>query len=384
MIILIAVLALVVVNALAESPWCIFTVGATIPIALLMGIIMRGGQGKPVAIATAIGLALLVAALVGGHAVSVHPSLGPAFTLGKVELAWVIILYGLAASVLPVWLLIAPRGYLSTFVKLGTIGLLAIGILWVRPELHMPALSKFVDGSGPIFGGKIFPFAFITIACGAISGFHALVSSGTTPRMLARETDARMVGYGSMLLEAFVAIMAMVAAASLAPGEYFAINSTKSLEWITAQGFPVTAMQMQELASRVGEKTILARTGGAPCLAVGMAEIFRRFLGGDAFAALWYHFAIMFEALFILTTLDTGTRVGRYILQDALGRLSPRLAGSGWGPTSLPAPCSSRPGDIFFMAVSSTNMAASGRCGLCSAFRTSSWRPRRWRSRPPS
>jgi len=335
MVILIAVLAVVVVNALAESPWGVFTVAATIPIALLMGVIMRGGHGRQVFVATAIGVALLLVALWGGHLVAEHPTLGPVFTLGRVPLAIAIVIYGLAASVVPMWLLLAPRDYLSTFVKLGTIGLLAIGIIAVRPMLHMPALTAFTDGSGPIFGGTIFPFAFITIACGAISGFHSLVASGTTPRLLARETDARMVGYGSMLLEAFVAVMAMVAAASLPPGQFFAINSTKPIEWIVAQGFPVTLTEMQALAAQVGEKTIMARTGGAPCLAVGMAEIFQRFLGGPSLSALWYHFAIMFEALFILTTLDAGTRVGRYLLQDALGRVWPWLGARTWGATAV-------------------------------------------------
>ena len=330
MIILIAVLGLVVVNALAESPWGTFTVAMTIPIALAMGLIMRGGHGRSVWIATAVGLILLGAALVGGHWISIHPELGPAFTLGRLPLAWLVIAYGLAASVLPVWLLLAPRDYLSTFVKLGTIFLLAGGILAVRPALHLPALTQFVDGSGPIFGGKIFPFCFITIACGAISGFHALIASGTTPKLLTREGDARMIGYGAMLLESFVAIMALVAAASLPPGEYFAINTSRSLEWISGQGFPVTAAQMAELATRVGEKTLQGRTGGAPCLAVGMAEVFARFLGGGRVAGLWYHFAIMFEALFILTTLDAGTRVGRYLLQDSVQRVCPRLAARGW------------------------------------------------------
>jgi len=330
MIILIAVLGLVVVNALAESPWGVFTVAATIPIAFLMGGIMRGGGGRSVVVATGIGVALLCAALLGGHAVSAHPTLGRAFTLGKLPLAWAIIAYGLAASVLPVWLLLAPRDYLSTFVKLGTVLLLAVGILAVRPDLQMPGLTRFADGTGPIFGGKIFPFCFITIACGAISGFHALVASGTTPKLLTRETDARMVGYGSMLLESFVAVMAMVAAASLPPGQYFAINSTKPLEWIAAQGFPVSAAEMETLARQMGEATVVGRVGGAPCLAVGMARIFRDFAGGEALTALWYHFALMFEALFILTTLDAGTRVGRYLLQDAGGRIFPFLARPGW------------------------------------------------------
>jgi carbon starvation protein len=335
MVILIAVLGLVVVNALAESPWGLFTVGATVPIALLMGVIMKGGGNRTVFGATGVGLVLLGAALVGGHAVSVHPALGPALTLGKLPLAWAVILYGLAASILPVWLLLAPRDYLSTFVKLGTVFLLGAGILWVRPDLQLPAVTRFADGSGPIFGGTIFPFCFITIACGAISGFHALVASGTTPKLLARETDARMVGYGSMLLEAFVAVMAMVAAASLPPGQFFAINSTQSLEWIRAQGFPVTAVEMETLARQVGEVSVVARVGGAPCLAVGMARIFREIAGGDALTALWYHFALMFEALFILTTLDAGTRVGRYLLQDIAGRLVPWFAGSGWWPNLI-------------------------------------------------
>jgi len=331
MIILIAVLGLVVVKALAESPWGLFTVGATIPIALLMGFVMRSGEGR-VRPATIMGLALLILALVGGHFVAQSATLAPIFTVAPLALALLVVLYGLCASVLPVWLLLAPRDYLSTFVKLGTVAILAVGIVAVRPELKMPALTQFVDGTGPIFGGKIFPFCFITIACGAISGFHALIASGTTPKMLKRERDARMVGYGSMVLEAFVAIMAVVAAASLPPGQYFAVNSNKSLEWINAQGFPVAAEEMQALANRVGEKTVIGRTGGAPCLAVGMAEIFHKFLGGEELAGIWYHFAIMFEALFILTTLDAGTRVGRYLLQDALSRAAPRLAGSGWGP----------------------------------------------------
>jgi carbon starvation protein len=330
MVVLIAVLGLVVVNALAESPWGTFTVGMTVPIALAMGLIMRGGHGKAVWLATVVGLVLLGAALVGGHWISAHPTLGPAFTLERLPLAYLVIAYGLAASILPVWLLLAPRDYLSTFVKLGTIFLLAGGILVVRPDLQLPSLTQFVDGSGPVFGGTIFPFCFITIACGAISGFHALIASGTTPKLLTREGDARMIGYGAMLLESFVAIMALVAAASLPPGEYFAINTSRSLEWIAGQGFPVTATQMADLAARVGEKTVQGRTGGAPCLAVGMAEIFGRFLGGGRIVGIWYHFAIMFEALFILTTLDAGTRVGRYLLQDSMHRVFPRLAARGW------------------------------------------------------
>ncbi len=335
MVILIAVLGLVIVNALAESPWGVFTVGATIPIALLMGLIMRGGHGRQVVVATGIGLVLLMGALVGGRYVSQDPSLAPLFTLGRPALAWLVIGYGLAASIVPVWLLLAPRDYLSTFVKLGTIFILAGGILWVRPELRLPALTQFTDGHGPIFGGRIFPFCFITIACGAISGFHSLVSSGTTPKLLSRERDARMIGYGSMLLESFVAVMAMVAAACLPPGQFFAINSKQTLEWITSQGFPVTGAEMAALAARVGEHSVMGRVGGAPCLAVGMAEIFRQFAGGDRFADLWYHFAVMFEALFILTTLDAGTRIGRYLLQDSIAKVFPRAQGSGYGANVL-------------------------------------------------
>jgi carbon starvation protein len=332
-VILISVLALVVVNLLAESPWGLFTVTATIPIAMLMGLIMRGHGGGRVAVATAFGLALLGVALAAGHAVSAHPAWGPAFTLSRMPLAGAVIAYGLAASILPMWLLLAPRDYLSTFVKLGTVILLAAGIAWVRPELKLPAVTAFADGTGPLFGGKIFPFCFINIACGAISGFHALVASGTTPRLLTRESDARMVGYGSMLLESFVAILAMIAASSLPPGQFFAINSKMSPEWITQHGFPVTAGEMSALATRFGETTLMARSGGSSSLAVGMASIFDGVFGGRGAAALWYHFAVMFEVLFILTTLDAGTRVGRYLLQDALARISPRLAGTSWAAT---------------------------------------------------
>jgi carbon starvation protein len=328
-VILTAVLALVVVNLLAESPWGLFTVSATIPIAMLMGLVMRGRGGGRVGLASALGLGLLAVALLYGHAVSGHPVLGPAFTLGRLPLAEAVIAYGLAASILPMWLLLVPRDYLSTFVKLGTVVLLAVGIALVRPELKLPAVTVFANGSGPLFGGRIFPFCFINIACGAISGFHALVASGTTPRLLTRESDARMVGYGSMLLESLVAIMAMIAAASLPPGQFFAINSKMSPEWITQHGFPVSAGEMQALAARFGETTLLARSGGSSSLAVGMASIFNGVFGGQA-AAVWYHFVVMFEVLFILTTLDAGTRVGRYLLQDAIARSWPRLAGSGW------------------------------------------------------
>src|SRR4051794_28068800 len=325
MIVLISVLALVVVNTLRASPWGTVTIGLTVPIAMLMGVYLRWIRPHRVLEASLIGLVLLVLSLYAGRWVATSPTLAPLFTLSGTTLAWLLMGYGFAASVLPVWLLLAPRDYLSAFVKIGVVVALALGILFVLPPLNMPALTQFTDGTGPVFAGKVFPFAFITIACGAVSGFHALIASGTTPKLLERETDARMVGYGGMLVESLVAIMALIAACALTPGVYFAINAPASAIGTTAAsaaaavqqwGFALDPAEMTRLAQQVGEKSLLSRTGGAPSLAVGMAHLFSRALGGSGAMALWYHFAIMFEALFILTTLDAGTRVGRFMLQD--------------------------------------------------------------------
>jgi carbon starvation protein len=324
MIILLAVLALVVVRALAESPWGVFTVAATIPIAIFMGGYLRFLRIGKVMEASAIGVVLLLLAVWGGKLVHENPTWSHLFAVKDITLAWAIILYGLAASILPVWLLLAPRDYLSTFMKLGTIFALAVGIFLVLPRLKMPAISQFVDGSGLVVAGKVFPFCFITIACGAISGFHTLISSGTTPKIITRETYARPIGYGAMCLESLVAIMALIAACTLDPGVYLSINvkgeAAVTVAKINSLGFPVTTGQMAQLASDLGEKTLFGRTGGASTLAVGMAHIFSRAVNGR-WLDLWYHFAIMFEALFILTTLDAGTRVGRYLLQDVLGNI---------------------------------------------------------------
>jgi len=340
MTIMLGVIALVVVNALKSSPWGFFTIASTIPIAFLMGLYMRYLRpGRTLEVAL-LGFVLVMAAVIGGRFVGESPTLAPHFTYGATALAWIIAIYAFAASVLPVWLLLAPRDALSTFVKLGTILALAVGILAVRPMLLMPSLTSFTDGNGPIFHGKIFPFCFITIACGALSGFHSLIASGTTPKMLMKETQARMVGYGSMLMESFVAVMAMVAACVLKPGIYFAVNSPagvvgtspqQAVATISSWGFPVTAAEMSDLASKVGELTLFNRTGGAPSLAVGMAHIFSGSLGGSVMG-IWYHFAIMFEALFILTILDAGTRVGRFMLQDLLGHFWKPLGRVSWYP----------------------------------------------------
>jgi len=343
MIILIAVLGLVVVNAMKHSPWGTATVASTIPIAMLVGVYMRYLRPGRVLEASLLGVVLLLASVVFGGWVDHHPVLAAWFDHDGLPLAFSVIAYGFAAAVLPVWLLLAPRDYLSTYMKLGTVLMLAVAILWLRPHIHMPAITPFIDGTGPIFGGKLFPFVFITIACGAISGFHALIASGTTPKLIASEGDIRMIGYGAMLLESFVAIMAMIAATVLEPGVYFAINSPAgvvgkealdAVNTISGWGYQVTVEQMQHLASAMGESTLFARTGGAPSLAVGMASILGTVFG-EHLLALWYHFAIMFEAIFILTTLDAGTRVGRFMLQDMLGNLHPKLGETSYTPSVI-------------------------------------------------
>src|SRR5216684_2778500 len=344
MVILLAVLALIVVNALKSSPWGLFTIACTIPIALLMGWWMKSWRPGRVGEASAVGAVLLVLALVGGGWVSRSPALAAWFTQSGPTLVWLMMAYGFVASVMPVWMLLAPRDYLSTFLKITTILVLALAILIILPPLRMPALTPFATlGEGPVFAGKLFPFAFITIACGAISGFHSLVASGTTPKMIARESDARFIGYGGMLMESFVGVMAMIAACTLDPGVYFAMNTTpaalaQASQVLGQAGFVVTPDVMSELAARMGETTLLARSGGAPSLAVGMAQIFAgatSALGGKTLDALWYHFAIMFEALFILTTIDTGTRVGRFMLQEIVGHVWPKFGETSWLPSVL-------------------------------------------------
>ena len=343
MIILLAVLALVVVNALRDSPWGLFTISCTVPIALLMGWWMRHLRPGKVGEATGLGLVLLFLALVGGQWVSQSPTWGPAFTWSGTSIAMAVMVYGFVASVLPVWLLLAPRDYLSAFMKIGTIGFLGIAILFVMPPLKMPAVTQFINGTGPVFAGKLFPFAFITIACGAVSGFHALVSSGTSPKLIRCEPDARLVGYGSMLAESLVGVMAMIAAATLDPGVYFAMNvgagtlgrdAATAAQTIAQWGFTVSPEQLNDLARQMGESTLLSRTGGAPSLAVGMASIMGGVFSGPGLA-LWYHFAIMFEAVFIQTTIDAGTRIGRFMLQELLGQVSPALGRTSWYPSVL-------------------------------------------------
>ena len=343
MIILLAVLALVVVNALRASPWGLFIIASTIPIAMLMGVWMRSFRPGHVLEASAIGIALLLAALVAGRWVAGDPTWGPWFTWSGTKLSWGIIAYGFLAAALPVWLLLSPRGYLSTFLKIGTILTLAVAILLVLPQTRLPALTQFVDGTGPVFSGKVFPFAFITIACGAISGFHALVASGTTPKMVTHESEARLIGYGAMLMESFVGLMAIIAAATLEPGVYFAMNVPAATLGPTAEtaaraigqwGYTLHPGQMEALARQMGEATLLSRTGGAPSLAVGMASILGGVVRGTGLA-LWYHFAIMFEALFILTTVDAGTRVGRFMLQELVGHVWEPFGRTSWYPSVL-------------------------------------------------
>jgi carbon starvation protein len=344
MVILLAAIGLIVVKALKDSPWGTFTLTMTIPVAILMGIYLRFLRPGRVLEASIIGVTLVLFAVVAGQWVNASPTWSSAFTLSGSALAIAIIIYGFAASALPVWLLLAPRDYLSAFIKIGAIAALAGGILFVRPALQMPALTRFIDGSGPVFAGKIFPFCFITIACGAISGFHALIASGTTPKMIMRESNARMIGYGAMLMESFVGVMAMIAACVLSPGVYFAINAPAGIvgktpeaaaKVIQSWGFPLDPQAIVTLAQRVGERTLLDRTGGAPSLAVGMAQIFSGTIGGDRLLSIWYHFAIMFEALFILTVLDAGTRVGRFMVQELGGHIWKPFGQRGWMPGIL-------------------------------------------------
>ena len=344
MIILLGVIALVVVNALKSSPWATFTLAMTIPIALLLGIYLRFVRPGRVLEASIGGVALVCFAVVAGQWVAESPAWAQVFTLSGVALAFALIAYGFAASALPVWLLLAPRDYLSAFIKAGAIISLAAGILLVRPQVLMPPLTRFVDGDGPVFAGKIFPFCFITIACGAVSGFHSLISSGTTPKMILRESHSRLIGYGAMLMESFVGVMAMVAACAMTPGVYFAINSPPSIvgatpdaaaQTISGWGYPLAAQTMANLAHRVGEQTLWNRAGGAPSLAVGMAQIFSNTIGGERLLSIWYHFAIMFEALFILTVLDAGTRVGRFMVQELAGRVWPPMRRTNWMPGVL-------------------------------------------------
>lgn len=335
MIIILSALALVVVKALANSPWGLFTIAATIPIALLMGVYMRFLRPGKIAEVSIIGFVLMMAAIVYGGDIAQHPYWGPFFTLKGTSLTWVLVIYGFVASVLPVWLLLAPRDYLSTFLKIGVIIGLAIGIVFAAPEMKMPAISRFIDGSGPVFSGALFPFLFITIACGAISGFHALVSSGTTPKLVERESHIRFIGYGAMLMESFVAIMALICASVIDPGVYFAMNAPAALIGTTVEnasqvingwGFVITPEALTAIANDVGETSVLSRAGGAPTFAVGMAHIITEIFNNRSMMAFWYHFAILFEALFILTAVDAGTRACRFMVQDLVGTVVPSLA----------------------------------------------------------
>jgi carbon starvation protein CstA len=362
MIIILAVLALIVVKALAESPWGIFTVLATIPIAMFMGVYMRYIRPGRIGEISLIGVVLLLLSIWAGGQVAADPVWAKAFTFTGIQITWMLIGYGFVAAVLPVWLILAPRDYLSTFLKIGTIIALAIGILVTMPDLKMPALTQFVDGSGPVWKGGLFPFLFITIACGAVSGFHALISSGTTPKLLANEAHARYIGYGAMLMESFVAIMAMVAASVIEPGVYFAMNSPAAVvgtdvvavaTTVTNWGFAITPDALQAVARDIGETTILARAGGAPTLAVGIAQILHQVMPSENSMAFWYHFAILFEALFILTAVDAGTRAGRFMLQDLLGSFVPSLKRTESWPANLlaTAGCVSLWGYLLYQGV---------------------------------
>jgi carbon starvation protein len=344
MIIILAVLALVVVKALTASPWGLFTIAATIPIALLMGLYMRIIRPGRVAEASAFGVVLLLLSIVFGQVVAADPTWAPIFTLTGTQLAWALIIYGGVAASLPVWLMLAPRDYLSTFLKIGTVVALAIGIYYVAPTLLMPATTRFIDGTGPVFSGKLFPFLFITIACGAVSGFHALISSGTTPKMIENESHMRLIGFGGMLAESFVAVMALTAACVLDPGVYFAMNApaaaigttaASAAQVISGWGFTITPDMITQTAHDIGETSILSRAGGAPTLAVGMAQILGQALGGKSMVAFWYHFAILFEALFILTAVDAGTRVGRFMIQDMLGHVYKPLGNTQYLPANI-------------------------------------------------
>ena len=344
MIIILAVLALVVVKALTASPWGLFTIAATIPIALLMGLYMRIIRPGRVAEASAFGVVLLLLSIVFGQVVAADPTWAPMFTLTGTQLAWALIIYGGVAASLPVWLMLAPRDYLSTFLKIGTVVALAIGIYYVAPTLLMPATTRFIDGTGPVFSGKLFPFLFITIACGAVSGFHALISSGTTPKMIENESHMRLIGFGGMLAESFVAVMALTAACVLDPGVYFAMNApaaaigttaASAAQVISGWGFTITPDMITQTAHDIGETSILSRAGGAPTLAVGMAQILGQALGGKSLVAFWYHFAILFEALFILTAVDAGTRVGRFMIQDMLGHVYKPLGNTQYLPANI-------------------------------------------------
>ncbi len=337
MVIILAVLALVVVNALAESPWGLFTIASSVPIAMVMGLAMRFTK-LPIGIISAMGVVGLLLSVAAGPWIKASPLLEHALTLNATTLAWAIMIYGLLASVLPIWLLLAPRDYLSTFMKIGVVGGLAVAIICISPALQMPGITKFIAGNGPVFAGPVFPFCFITIACAAVSGFHATIASGTTSKILASEKDIRIVGYGAMITEMLVGIMALIAASSMPPGEYFAINMKGDpatvVQKISAEGFPVTEQQMADLADRVGEKNMIGRAGGAPTFAVGMAVMFGKVFNSKTSLSLWYHFAIMFEALFILTTIDAGTRVGRFLFQDLLGYLWKPLGRTDFLPGS--------------------------------------------------